>query len=115
MTEKKGEKKRAGEAKEATAAAGQKPGAAAEAGPSFEQALARLEKIVQDLEAGDLTLEETLVRYEEGARLAADCARRLDEAEQRIRVLSNANAAPSGAEAEDEDDDGQGPQDGLPF
>jgi exodeoxyribonuclease VII small subunit len=125
MSEKKGEKKRSGEAKSG-AAVPASPGsgapASARAGgeetatnPSFEQALARLEKIVQDLEGGELTLEETLVRYEEGARLATECARRLEEAEQRIRVLSTANGAPSGAEADGGDEDSEGSQDGLPF
>ncbi len=125
MSEKKGERKRPREAKDETAAsAPQGPGAPAPAreggedagaSPSFEDALARLEKIVQDLEGGELTLEETLVRYEEGARLAAECARRLEEAQQRIRVLSTANAAPSGAEADGGDEDSQGSEVGLPF
>jgi exodeoxyribonuclease VII small subunit len=87
--------------------------------PSFEQALARLEKIVQELEGGELTLEETLVRYEEGSRLATECARRLEEAEQRIKILSAASETSTDAqeeetdEEEDEEDDGE--DDGLPF
>lgn len=58
--------------------------------PSFEEALARLEQIVHDLEGSDLTLEETLARYEEGSQLVRSCTKRLDEAEQRIRVLTAA-------------------------
>lgn len=92
-----------------------KGGAQPEEKPSFEAALARLEQIVQDLEGGDLTLEETLARYEEGSRLAGECARRLEEAEQRIRVLSSSTeklpAAGEGAEGAD----AERPDDGLPF
>jgi exodeoxyribonuclease VII small subunit len=82
---------------------------------SFEQALARLEKVVQELEGGELTLEETLVRYEEGSRLAAECARRLEEAEQRIRVLSSSMETSAKGEADGGENDTEGSQDGLPF
>lgn len=64
--------------------------------PAFEDALARLEKIVQELEGQDLTLEETLARYEEGSGLVRECTRRLEEAEQRIRVLSVASEGAAG-------------------
>lgn len=53
----------------------------------FEDALSRLESIVQDLERGDLPLESSLKRYEEGVRLARFCAGKLEEAEKRIEVL----------------------------
>ncbi len=83
---------------------------------TFEQALTRLETIVQELEGGDLTLEETLSRYEEGSRLAAECARRLEEAEQRIKVLSSSPDTPSRPEADGGDEEeGDGPTDSLPF
>jgi exodeoxyribonuclease VII small subunit len=55
--------------------------------PTFEQALARLEEIVQRLEKGDLPLEESLVLYEEGIRLSKLCHGRLEEAEGRIELL----------------------------
>jgi exodeoxyribonuclease VII small subunit len=83
--------------------------------PSFEQALARLEQIVQELEGGELTLEETLSRYEEGSRLAGECARRLEEAEQRIRILSSSNESVSSTEGEAGKDEEESPDDGLPF
>jgi exodeoxyribonuclease VII small subunit len=57
---------------------------------SFEEALARLEAIVRELEGSDLSLEETLARYEEGSRLVRECTVRLEEAEQRIRILTAA-------------------------
>jgi exodeoxyribonuclease VII small subunit len=53
--------------------------------PTFEEAFARLEEILHSLETGDLPLEESLSLYELGATLAAYCARKLDEAELRVR------------------------------
>ncbi len=43
----------------------------------FEEALKRLEGIVQDLEDGDLPLDEALDKYEEGIRLSKACAKKL--------------------------------------
>jgi exodeoxyribonuclease VII small subunit len=79
----------------------------------FEEALARLEAIVQELEGAELSLEETLARYEEGSRLVRTCTQRLDEAEQRIRTLSDSGETgrEGGDEGEGEGDAGQG----LPF
>jgi len=54
----------------------------------FEDALQRLERIVDQLEAGNLTLEESLKVFEEGVGLARHCARYLDEAEKRIELLT---------------------------
>lgn len=53
----------------------------------FEDAMARLEKLVEEMESGDLPLEEVLQKYEEGNRLVKLCAARLNEAEKRIEVL----------------------------
>jgi exodeoxyribonuclease VII small subunit len=53
----------------------------------FEEALARLEDIVRKMEAGDMTLEESLKAFEEGIKLARLCSRKLDEAERRVEVL----------------------------
>ena len=66
---------------------GAKP--AAEAGPplEFEAALERLETIVDDLEGGELTLQESLARYEEGITLSRRLTQTLDQAEQRIEKL----------------------------
>lgn len=55
--------------------------------PTFEQALAQLEQIVQKLERGELPLEESLGLYEEGIRLSRLCHAKLEEAEGRIEVL----------------------------
>jgi exodeoxyribonuclease VII small subunit len=55
--------------------------------PSFEAALQKLETIVQRLEKGELTLEESLGLYEEGIRLSRLCHAKLEEAEGRIEQL----------------------------
>ena len=65
--------------------------------PTFEQALGQLETVVARLEGGDLPLEEALQAFEEGIRLARMCAARLEDAEQRVRLLTR---APDGTEAE---------------
>jgi exodeoxyribonuclease VII small subunit len=55
--------------------------------PRFEQALEALEKIVERLEKGELTLEESLKLYEEGIRLSRLCHGKLEEAEGKIETL----------------------------
>jgi exodeoxyribonuclease VII small subunit len=52
---------------------------------SYEEAFDQLEQVLQALESGDLPLEQALSLYELGATLAAYCARKLDEAELRVR------------------------------
>ncbi len=54
----------------------------------FEEALEKLEQIVETLEAGTLPLEESLKAFEEGVGLARRCARYLEDAEKRIEVLT---------------------------
>lgn len=54
---------------------------------SFEKALERLEKIVEELENGELALDDSLKRYEEGVRLAKDCQKKLDKAKAKIELL----------------------------
>lgn len=58
---------------------------------SFESALKRLEEIVGKLESGDLSLEESLKLFEDGAALSIICNRKLEETEQKILQLSNMN------------------------
>jgi exodeoxyribonuclease VII small subunit len=57
------------------------------AGVKFEQAMARLEAIVGELEKGDLPLDESLKIFEEGIRLSKNCLRVLEEAERKVEVL----------------------------
>jgi exodeoxyribonuclease VII small subunit len=95
---------------------------ASERTPSFEEALARLEAIVEELESKELSLEETLARYEEGSKLVAECTKRLEDAERKIQTIGGVpgEQGTNGQGAEDEED--QEEQDGgeesegdLPF
>jgi exodeoxyribonuclease VII small subunit len=53
----------------------------------FEQALARLEEIVNKLEQGELALEEALQLFEEGMNISRFCGERLDEAQRKVEML----------------------------
>jgi exodeoxyribonuclease VII small subunit len=55
--------------------------------PSFESQLAELEKVVEKLEKGDLTLEESVTLFERGVHLSNACKKQLSSAESRIQVL----------------------------
>ena len=59
---------------------------------TFEKAISLLEQIVQDLETGDLPLEEALKKFEEGVKLSKTCSRKLDETEKKIRILMSDNS-----------------------
>ena len=54
----------------------------------FEKALERLEKIVEELEAGNIPLDEALKKYEEGVRLSRACNEKLTQAEKKIQILT---------------------------
>jgi len=54
---------------------------------SFEACLSELEKVVRDLEAGDLTLERSLELFERGMGLSESCRKQLEEAETRVEML----------------------------
>ena len=54
----------------------------------FERSLEELEQLVERMEDGDLSLEDSLASYERGIRLGRRCQQALDEAEQRIQVLA---------------------------
>jgi exodeoxyribonuclease VII small subunit len=56
---------------------------------TFESSLSSLEKIVRQLEQGDLSLEESLKLFEDGVKLSRECQQRLNQAERRIEVLLN--------------------------
>ena len=61
--------------------------------PDFEQALAALEALVEKMEDGDLSLEESLSAFEQGVRLTQECQRELGEAQQRVQVLMQQDGA----------------------
>ena len=54
---------------------------------SFEEAMGRLEVIVNQLEKGECGLDQSLKLFEEGAKLAGRCEKLLDEAEQKVNLL----------------------------
>ena len=54
---------------------------------NFEAGLQELERIVKELEKGDLPLEQSLQLFESGMRLSADCKRQLETAETRVEIL----------------------------
>lgn len=58
---------------------------------SFEDSLAKLEDITANLESGELGLEESLKKFDEGVKLAEFCNRKLDEAQQKVNILLKKN------------------------
>jgi exodeoxyribonuclease VII small subunit len=57
----------------------------------FETSLDELEKIVKELEAGDLSLERSLALFEKGMNLSETCRKQLEEAETRVEMLMRKN------------------------
>lgn len=55
---------------------------------SFEESLERIEEITRELEEGDIGLEASLKRFEEGIKLIDFCNQRLDEAQKKIQILT---------------------------
>ena len=55
--------------------------------PSFEEQIAALEGVVERLERGELSLEESVQLFEQGMRLTAACRKELDAAEGRLQIL----------------------------
>ena len=64
---------------------------------TFEAAMAELEKVVRDLESGNVELDKSIALYERGAALKAHCEKKLKEAEERVeKITLNAAGAPMG-------------------
>ncbi len=95
---------------------------------SFEQAMERLEKLVEELEEGGTSLEDSLKKFEEGIKLSRLCSDKLKEAQKKIEILTqNVKGEPEtepfepgGREAKaNEDNPGETDEDesqeGLPF
>ena len=58
---------------------------------TFESALARLEQITRELESGDLSLEASLKKFDEGIKLTEFCNARLSEARTKVEILLDRN------------------------
>ena len=55
--------------------------------PDFEQALSQLEDLVENMESGELSLEQSLKAFEQGIKLTRDCQTALSQAEQKVQLL----------------------------
>ena len=69
--------------------------AGAEPKESFESSLKQLEELVENLESGEKGLEESLALFEKGVSLAKELTERLEEAKQKIEVLTRENGKPA--------------------
>ncbi len=58
----------------------------------YETALARLEEITDRLESGDASLDEAIALYSEGLEIAAFCDKKLNEAEAKIKIVTEKNS-----------------------
>ena len=58
---------------------------------NFEKTLDQLEELVEDMEHGDLSLEESLKAFEKGIKLTRDCQTALNQAEQKVQMLVEEN------------------------
>lgn len=70
----------------------------------FEESLKKLEKIVEDLEKGDLSLDEALKKYQDGIGLARMCAERLENAKKKVELLTKNKKGGFDLKAPEEDD-----------
>lgn len=74
-----------------------KPSPSAAAEPSFEEAMERLDRIVQEMEEERLPLEDMVKTYEEGVRLLAQCRVRIEQARLRVEKFNNVLDGQAGA------------------
>ena len=58
---------------------------------NFEEAMKKLEQITAELEKGDLSLDESVKKFEEGIKLSKECNKILEDSEKRINILINNN------------------------
>lgn len=65
---------------------------------SFEDKMQQLEQVVVELEKGDMNLDESLVKFEDGMKLAKECNKMLEDAEKKVTILLEKNG-----EIEEED------------
>ncbi len=77
---------------------------------SFEDRLTALETVVERLERGELTLDESVRLFEEGVKLSNACKLELEKAEGRVQVLVEAKGGMQTAELDDEDDADEEPE-----
>lgn len=74
--------------------------------PGFDKSLEALEELVERMERGDLSLEESLRQFERGVQLVRTCRSALDEAERKVELLTeDGDLVPFAPEPEPRDDD----------
>ena len=66
----------------------------------FEDHLDALERIVEELESGELTLDDSMARFEEGVRRLKSCTEMLEAAEKQVKILVRGAEEPLAEEAE---------------
>ncbi len=71
--------------------------------PNFEASLAQLEQVVEKLESGDLSLDDSLVQFQKGMNLSKSCQKSLDEAQLKVDALLNPEDPDSGQPFESDD------------
>jgi exodeoxyribonuclease VII small subunit len=71
----------------------------------FEESLAQLEALVEKMESGELSLEDSLSTFEEGIKLTRSCQNALKEAEQKVQLLMVENGEVSAEPFPERDDD----------
>lgn len=72
--------------------------------PNFEKALKELEQLVERLEQGELSLEDSLKQFERGIALTRSCQLALREAEQKVQILTEGQQAQDDADGNDDED-----------
>ncbi len=72
--------------------------------PDFEQSLAELQTLVERMENGELTLEDSLTTFEQGIRLSRECQSALQQAEQKVQMLLERDGELSEAPFSTDDD-----------
>lgn len=72
----------------------------------YDKVVERLEKLVEELEGGKLSLEQSIETFAEGVKLARDAGKKLDESERRVEQLLRAEDGSVEAQPLDEDDEG---------
>jgi exodeoxyribonuclease VII small subunit len=77
----------------------------------FDQALKELEKLVEEMEGEELSLEDGLKKYEKGMKLSQICLEKLERAEKKIEILKQ----PAGDNPETEPFVGSKNEEGIPF
>lgn len=70
---------------------------------NFEEALASLEGLVEAMEEGELSLEDSLKAFEQGIRLTRECQQALDQAEQKVQLLVKAGDLPEAVPYDDDE------------